>query len=371
MLRGQVAKIDLDAMAGNLEKIKSLRRGGRAVKGGGVIAVVKADAYGHGAVLVSKKLQKEGVTCLAVAYASEAQTLREGGVKGPVLLLFDEDPRPSFELGLTPVVHSLESSRRFSRETGKQGSPIGVHVKVDTGMGRMGLFGDDPAKQIFEIASLPGIRVEGLMSHFSEIGPGNLEFARLQLEKFNALRTELAAKGLRPFAHISSSAGALLLPEAHLDALRVGLILYGAYPFEGGTKVKTKTGLKPVMDIKTSIILLKKLRKGQPVSYDRTFVTARDSVIAVAPVGYADGYFRAFSNKGFAMIRGKRAAVAGRVCMDLTMFDVTGIKGVSEGDDVVLLGGGITGGELAGIIGTNTYEIMTSLGGHARRSFSV
>ncbi len=367
MLRGQEARIDLDALAGNLEKIKSLH-GGVPGKGGDVIAVVKADAYGHGAVRVAKRLQKEGVLSLAVAYGSEARTLREEGVKSPILLLFDEEPQPAFDLGLTPVVHSKKSARRFSREAQKRGRELAVHVKVDTGMGRMGLFGDDVflAKEVAEIASLPGIRVEGLMSHFSELGPDNMGFARLQLEKFNSLRNELALKGLRPFAHISSSAGALLLPEAHLDALRVGLILYGASPFEGD-----KTGLKPVMNIKTRIILIKKFGKGQPVSYDRTFITARESLIAVMPVGYADGYSRALSNKGYAMVRGKKARVAGRVCMDLTMLDVTAIKGVSEGDEVVLLGDGVTGGELADLAGTNPYEIMTSLGGHARRSFSV
>ena len=367
MLRGQEARIDLGALAGNLKKIKSLPGRGRGQgKGVGVIAVVKADAYGHGAVRISKRLWKEGVLSLAVAYGSEARTLREEGVKAPILVLFDEDPGPAFDLELTPVLHSLKSARRLSREAQKRGREIGVHVKVDTGMGRMGLFGDDAANEVALIASLPGVRVEGLMSHFSEIGPGNLGFARLQLEKFNSLRNELAGKGIRPFAHISSSAGALLLPEAHLDAVRVGLVLYGSSPFEAD-----KTGLKPVMNIKTRIILLKKLHKGQPVSYDRTFITARESLIAVVPVGYADGYLRAFSNKGYAMVGGKHAPVAGRVCMDLTMLDVTGIKGVSEGDEAVLLGDGITGGELAGLAGTNPYEIMTSLGGRARRYFSV
>ncbi len=364
MLRGQEARIDLDALSGNLRKVKSLCARGRGK--GRVIAVVKADAYGHGAARVSRRLEKEGVLSLAVAYGSEAQALREEGVKAPILVLFDEDPAPFFDLDLTPVVHSLKSARRFSREAQKKGRQIGVHIKVDTGMGRMGLFGGDASRQAVQIASLPGIKVEGLMSHFSEIGPGNLGFARLQLEKFDALRKELALKGIRPLAHVSSSAGALLLPEAHLDALRVGLILYGSSPYEADG-----TGLKPVMSIRSRIILLKKFGKGQPVSYDRTFITSRESLIAVVPVGYADGYLRSLSNRGCAMVRGKRAFVAGRVCMDLTMLDVTAVKGVSEGDEVVLLGDGITGEELAGLAGTNPYEIMTSLGGGARRSFSV
>lgn len=368
MQRGQEAKIGLGALRHNLKIIKSL-----SGKKGKVIAVVKADAYGHGAVQVSKALEKAGVFWLAVAYASEAAELRESGIKSPVLVLFDEDPAPFFELGLVPVVHSVKSARRFSREAARRGRRIDIHVKVDTGMGRMGLFGGEPEKEVLEIASLPGLRVSGLMSHFSEAAPGNLDFARLQLERFNAVRRRLAEKGVKPLAHISSSASSILLPEAGLDALRVGLLLYGGMPFPAPANGDAPGGpaleLKPVMEVSTEIILVKRFGKGVPVSYDRTFVTARRSKIAVIPVGYADGYFRSFSNRAYALVRGRMAPVAGRVCMDVTMIDVTDIKDVSAGDRVVLMGGGLSSQKLAGWAGTNPYEVMTSLGGGARRRF--
>ena len=378
MERGQEAKIDLKALRHNLRAVKSLA-------GGAVIAVVKADAYGHGAVEVSKVLEEEGIFALAVAYASEARALRQAGIKSRLLVLFDEEPGPFFDLDLLPVIHSLKSARRFSREAGKRGRQIDVHVKVDTGMGRMGLCGNECVHDILEIASLPGLRLNGLMSHFSEAHPEGLDFARLQLERFGSLRRDLAARGINPFAHISSSASALLFPEAAMDALRVGLLLYGVYPFEAasggfgaassgfrtvsdGVK-RPDSGFKPVMEVRTRIMLVKRVGKGQPVSYDRTFVTRRRSTLAAIPVGYADGYSRAFSNRACALVRGQRAPVAGRVCMDVTMLDATGIKGVSEGDDVVLLGGGLSSRELAEWAGTNPYEVLTSLGKGARRRF--
>ena len=373
MERGQEAKIDLKALRHNLRAVKSLasRDKNRSKKSGQkekkVIAVVKADAYGHGAVQVSKTLEKEGVFALAVAYASEAKALRQAGIKSPILVLFDEEPGPFFDLDLVPVIHSLASARRFSREAGKRGfGQIDVHVKVDTGMGRMGLYGKDCLRDVLEIASLPGLRLRGLMSHFSEVRPGGLDFARLQLERFGSLRRDLAARGINPIAHISSSASTLLLPDAFMDALRVGLLLYGACPFEPGLN---GFDFKPVMEVNTRVILVKKVEKGQPVSYDRTFVTRRRSTLAAIPVGYADGYSRAFSNRAVALVRGQSAPVAGRVCMDITMLDVTDIKGVQAGDKVILLGGGLSSAELAGWAGTNPYEIMTSLGGGARRRF--
>lgn len=359
MLRGPSVEVNLSALKHNLNFLKGLS-GGLPV-----ITVVKADAYGHGAVEVSKALEKEGVLYLAVAFLGEALALRNAGIKEKILILFDtEEPGLFFENSFSPVIHSLKEAKAFSEEASKRKTPIDVHVKVDTGMGRMGLNGGDPEKEILQIASLPDIKITWLMSHFSDVSPDDLDYARLQLERLKSLKDALSRKGINVSCHMSSSASALLLPDSRLEALRTGLLLYGSIPFHS----EGKWDLKPVMRVKTKIRALKRFRKGEAVSYERSFITGRDSLIAVLPVGYADGYHRAMSNKAEVIVRGKRAPQVGRICMDLTMIDVTDIQGVSEGDEVILLGGGISHSELAGWAGTNSYEIMTSFG-HGRRTF--
>ncbi len=361
MQRGPEAEIDLAALRGNLGAIRAITANRP------VIAVVKADAYGHGAAQVAKTLEPEGIPLLAVAFLSEAVELRESGISSPILVLFDtEDPALYLKYSLTPVIHSVRDAERFSKEALKRDGPIGVHLKLDTGMGRMGLNGADTVKEVLEMASLQGIRLSGLMSHFSDVSPGGLGYARTQLENFNSIKRTLSEKGIKPFCHMAASGSTLVMPESHLDGVRAGLILYGCPPFHGGDS----GNLKPVMKVKSKISLLKRLGPGKAVSYDRTFVTKRDSLIAVVPVGYADGYHRALSNRAEALVRGARVPLAGRVCMDLTMFDVTAVPGVSEGDEVVLLGNGISHLELADWAGTNPYEIMTSLGSGARRRYT-
>lgn len=355
--------IDLSALRYNYKKLKKLAGGIPA------IAVVKADAYGHGAVEVSRALEEEGADFLAVAYLSEAKALRQAGIKTEIIVLFDEgegEVHAFAELALTPVLHSPEAALAFSAEGMKRGRPVNVHVKVDTGMGRMGMPLESAEQEILKMAGLPGIRITGLMSHFSEVNPDDLSYARLQLARFRGLRESLSREGIRPLCHMSSSASTLLMPESHLDCLRIGLLLYGSLPFGASGP---GWDFRPVMKVKSRVMGLKKLRKGEPVSYDRTFIAPRDSVIAAVPVGYADGYMRAFSNRAEMLVRGRRAPVAGRVCMDLTLLDVTDVMDVSKGDEVVLLGDGLSHLELAARAGTNPYEIMTSLGRGARRSY--
>ena len=370
MLRGPRVEIDLSALRHNLGQLKSLS-GGLPL-----IAVVKADAYGHGATQISKTLVEEGVSRLGVAFLSEALLLRESGIQAEIIVFFDvDDPGAFFEHSLIPVVNSLNEARAFSREAVRRGKEMDIHIKVDTGMGRMGMNGGDPEKEILETAALPGIKIRSLMSHFSDVSPADLSYARLQLEKFGALRTALAQKGVKTLCHISSSASTLLLPESHMDIIRVGLLLYGCLPFENHSK---KWDFRPVMKVKTNIRAIKRVRKGEAISYERSFITARDSLIAVLPVGYADGCHRIMSNKAQVVIRGKRAPQVGKICMDLTMIDVTGMEGVSEGDEAVMLGDGPGAGspfishlELASWAGTNAYEIMTSFGRGGRRSYHV
>ncbi len=380
--RGAVAEIDLNAVSHNFRTVKRLT-GNRPV-----IAVVKADAYGHGAVEAAKRLADEGVLFLAVAFTGEAIKLREAGVRTPILVLFDKNDLPDFfEYHLTPVLHDLPTAKMFSREAGKRNRSLDVHVKIDTGMGRLGFHSSEIMKELTAIRKMPNLRITGLMSHFSDSDISDTSYAEKQLRSFHAVREVLIKKsGGSLLCHMANSAATLSLKDAHLDAVRPGLILYGHSPFQHNPPIPLpkafgikggKGGfgafLKPAMKVKTEILSLRRLRKGTPVSYGRTFITERNSVIAVLPVGYADGYSRALTNSMDVLVKGKRAPVVGRVCMDLIMVDVTGIQGMKEKDEVVLLGRQgreeITASEMGAKAGTISYEILTSLGSRSRRIY--
>lgn len=364
MHRGITAEIDLDAALNNLEAIR------KTVNGLPVIAVIKADAYGHGAPEMARLYEDAEVHTLAVAFVSEAEELRESGIKAPILVLFDiTEPDKYIKLGLTPVVHSLKSAEVFNHEAEKHNTTIDVHIKVDTGMGRLGLLDKNEVSQVLAMGNL---RAAGLMSHFSEADIADPDFVNLQLLRFNEIRSSLKSEGLNPLCHMSNSAAVFGCPEAHMDAVRPGLVLYGISPFTDGAH--QAPGLRPVMRASAKIVSVRKLEAGRPVSYGRTFVTKRPTRVAVLAVGYADGYSRLFSNNAEVLIKGKRAPIIGRVCMDLAMADVTDIEGVTEKDDAVLLGRDgkeeITAGELAARASTIPYEILCSLGRMARRQYS-
>jgi alanine racemase len=361
--RGAVAEIDLSCLRHNLSTIH------RIVGKRTVIAVVKADAYGHGAVEVSKRLLSEGVSVLAVAFTGEGRMLRQEGIDAKIIVLFDRtDISDYFEYGLTPVIQDLKTADEFSREAVRRGVRIPVHLKVDTGMGRIGIKSELAVAAALEISEKEGIELDGLMSHFSEADLSDRSYAETQLREFNGIRKDISKKiGRTITAHMGNSAAALSLKEALFDAVRPGIILYGCSP------LKDDFGCLPLMRVKTKVLAVRSLPAGCPVSYGRTFVTQRTSRIAVLPVGYADGYNRLFSNNAEVLVRGVRAPVVGRICMDVTMADVTGIEGVSEGDDVVLLGRQgnekITAGELAERIRTIPYDIVTSLGSRSRKEY--
>jgi alanine racemase len=361
--RGPAAEIDLSALRHNLEIIRKI------VRKVPVIAVVKADAYGHGSVEISRKLLTAGVSCLAVAFTGEARTLREAGIKCRILVLFDtSDIDDYFRYDLVPVIHDLKTAAAFSKEALRRGSRMAVHAKVDTGMGRIGFRPESAGSDMEKIAGMGGIEVEGLMSHFSEADLTDKTYADLQIGMFRKVRAEVSERLGRPvMAHIANSAAVISLEEAFFDAVRPGLILYGYSPFNDDR------GLRPLMKVRTRILVVRNLPPGTPVSYGRTFITKRQSRIAVVPVGYADGYNRLFSNNSEMLVRGSRVPVAGRVCMDLTMIDVTEVEGVSEGDEVVILGSqgddAITAVELSSRINTIPYDILTSFGSRARREY--
>ncbi len=377
MNRGAVAEINLSAIAYNLQSVRKI------VKNRPVIAVVKADAYGHGAVEVSKKLFEENVSFLAVAFTGEAIELREAGIKSPIIVLFDTGYiKEFFDFKLIPVIYNVDTASSLSAEAKKKNIIIKVHVKIDTGMGRLGLSGNHIVNDLIKISEMEGIELAGLLSHFSEADLSDRSYAVLQLNRFNKIRETISRKLRRKiFSHIANSAAVLTFEDAHLDAVRPGLMLYGYSPINQKSEVSPPIhtspsiliNLMPAMKVKTKILCIRKVSSGTPISYGRTFITKRPSRIGVLPLGYADGYSRFFSNNADVLVKGKRVPVVGRICMDLTMIDLTDVKGVKENDEIVIMGKqgdeSITAQELAYKANTIPYEILTSLGNKSKRIY--
>ena len=356
------AEIDLNALSHNIKVVR------RKAKNKAVLAVVKAGAYGHGSIEVSKQLLKSGVSKLGVAFTEEAIELREAGIKAPILVFFDPHNIDSFfKYNLTPAIFDFKSAQAFSNKAYKYNRKIAVHIKVDTGMGRVGLRITKALPEILKIAKIKNLQLEGLMSHFSDADIRDKDFATTQLKSFIELINSLKKKRIHfKFTHIANSAAVLQFPEAHLDMVRPGIMLYGYGPAE-------KNSLKPVLSLKSKAIFIKNVPAGTPISYGRTFITKRKSTIATIPIGYADGYSRKLSNSGEVLICGKRAPVVGRVCMDTIMIDITEVPRVKENAEVVLIGSQgkekITAQHIADKIGTIPYEILTAIGPRVRRTY--
>jgi alanine racemase len=382
--RGAVAEINLSAIAHNLETLKKI------TKNRTVIAVVKADAYGHGSIEVSKRLIQEGVSYIAVAYTGEAIQIRNANITAPIIVLFDcQDIDDFFDFNLIPVIHDITTALAISRKAIEKKRKLKIHVKIDTGMGRLGLSSDHIIEDLLNIADMEGIELAGLMSHFSDADLSDRSYASVQLERFNKIRETLFKKlNQKIFSHIANSAAVLTFNDAHLDAVRPGLMLYGYSPLSKNAKCGMQSAelnselrtpnselqdLIPAMRVKTNVLSIRYLPPNFPISYGRTFVTKRQSKIGVLPIGYADGYNRLFSNNAEVLVGGRRVPVAGRVCMDLTMVDLTEVRDVKEGDEVVILGQqgneSITAYELADKAGTIPYEILTSLGSYSRKEY--
>lgn len=363
--RPTAALIDLSALEHNYAEV-SRRAGGRKV-----LAVVKAQAYGHGAVAVARRLADLGCHMLGVALVEEGRELRGAGISAPILVMGPVHPGQAGDivrLGLTAVVYTLPVARALSEAAAAGGGKAVVHVKVDTGMGRIGLLPEDALACIAAIAKLPGLKVEGIMTHFADADLKDKQFASVQMDRFEALLRLLEAQGIGiPLRHAANSAAVLELGRALLTMVRPGLMLYGYDPLEGRVNVD----LRPVLSLVTSIAFLKKVPAGTPISYGRTFVTRRESLIATIPIGYADGYPRGLSNKGEALVRGRRVPVAGRVCMDMTMLDVTDVPGAAEGDEVMLIGSQgrerVTADDIAARTGTIAYEVLCGISGRVPR----
>lgn len=353
------ADIDLDAFIFNLNSIKN-----NIKEETQIITVLKADGYGHGALPLAKEAEKEPrVWGIAVATVEEAMELRRGGIKKPLLILgytYEEDYDLIAEEELRPTVFKLSMAKKLSQAALRKGKTVKAHIKIDTGMSRIGYRDLEKAvPEILEISRLPGLEIEGLFTHFARADEKEKTPAYLQLEKYQAFQKALKEAGLKiPLCHCSNSAGIIRMPEANMDAVRAGIILYGLYPSEDVEKEPVP--LKPLMTLKSHIAYIKTLEPGVQISYGGTYTTKKETRVATIPVGYADGYARGLSNKGWVLIRGKKAPVLGRICMDQFMVDVTEIPEARELDEVILLGKSgdqqITMEELGELSGRFNYE---------------
>jgi len=361
------AEIDLDAINHNIQEFRK-----QLSPEVNIMAVVKADAYGHGAIEVAGAAEKGGVDFFAVAFWEEGVELRLAGVKKPILLMGNTPPQQVsrvLEYDLTQTIFSWETAEALSREAVKRQVEVPVHVKVDTGMGRVGLLPWEAVSFVQEIYQLPGLRLEGIMTHFASADGEDLSYTYSQVESFNKIVEACKETGIEiPIVHAANSAGTMNVPESRYNLVRLGISLYGQYPSESiKNKQADSTGihLKPAFSFKTQVVYLKELPPGSCISYGVTFQTQRTSLIATIPVGYADGFNRLLSNQGQVLVRGKRVPVVGRVCMDYSMIDVTNVEGVEVGDEVVIYGKQgneeISVDEVADILGTISYELLCAV----------
>lgn len=360
--RPTVCLIDLGALRWNFRQVRE--KVGPNVK---ILSMVKANAYGHGAPAVANALAAEGSDAFGVATVEEGIELREAGIREPIIVLaglYQEQLDQIFEHVLTPVVHEIETLKRLEAEVEKRRRTWNIHLKIDTGMGRIGLLAAELPSWLPELKKLKALKIEGIFSHFSHAESVQGEYTQKQLKIFQDVTERLKSAGISPpLTHFANSAATITLPEAYFEMVRPGLMLYGVYP---SPAMAGQVSLKPVLSWKTRILQLKKVPAGSSISYGQTFITRRPSVIATLPIGYADGYQRLLSNRGEVLVKNARAPVVGRVCMDLTMVDVTDIGEVKQGDEVILLGrqgdAAIGADEMATWSNTISYEILTSIG---------
>lgn len=331
------ADIDLDAVLYNMESMhKKLKPGTK------IAAVVKADGYGHGAVEISRVLENlPYLWGYAVATSNEAMQLVEAGRKKPIIILglsFPEQFEEIVENDLRPAVCTYETAQALSDIAAEKNKVCRIHIKVDTGMSRIGFqVTPESADTVARISKLPNIMIEGIFTHFARADESSIAPAYEQFKQFEKMIAMVEEKGVQiPLKHCSNSAGIVEIPECNMDMVRAGITLYGLWPSEEVDK--TKISLKPVMSLRSRVAYVKELLPGRQISYGGTFTVKKKMTVATVPVGYGDGYARGLSNKGWVLIKGQKAPICGRVCMDQCMVDVTDIPGVKIGDTVTLLG---------------------------------
>jgi len=352
------AEINLDNLAHNMREVRRVTN-----KNTKVTAVIKADGYGHGAKDIASTLLENGADRFAVATLSEAIQLRKE-VHNVEIMVLGYTPniqaKDLIKNNIIQTIYSLDQAKEFSQIAISLNKKVTVHIKIDTGMHRLGLLpNEDTINEIVEINKLNGLIIEGIFTHFATADEIDKEYTRDQVNKFNYVTTELEKKGLKiPLKHVSNSAAIIDLPEFNYDMVRAGIMLYGLYPSNHINR--DIVDLKEVMCLKTKIAQIKNLNAGSSISYGLNFTVQRNSKIAILPIGYADGYSRTLSNQSHVIINDKKAPIVGNICMDQCIIDVTDID-INREDDVILFGGndnGITIDSIAKLLQTINYEVV-------------
>lgn len=359
------AEIDLDAVRFNVEQMHRLLK-----KDTKIMGVIKTDGYGHGAVPIGRELEQlDYIWGYATATVEEAEILKRNGLKKPVLVLgaaFSEQYRSLAELKLRATVYSLEQAQRMEAAAAEMDKAITVHVKIDTGLSRLGFqVTEEAADEIAQIAQMPHMILEGIFTHFAKSDAKDKDMAKQQLLQFQNMKDMLAQRKVEiPMEHSANSAAIIDLPQANMSVVRAGISLYGMWPSD--EVQKNNITLAPALSLKSRIVFLKELEAGRTISYGATYKTRKKQRIATIPVGYGDGYPRSLSNKGYVLIHGQKAAICGRICMDQFMVDVTDIPQAKEGDMVTLVGedhGAVLSmEEIGGLSGRFNYEFACDLG---------
>ena len=369
-MRPAWAEINLDNLAHNIKEIR------RIIKNDTLItAVVKANAYGHGAIEVSKVFLENGGDRLAVSTLSEAIELRHSGIDVPILVL-GYTPKNQYtqvlKYNIISTIYNYEFAKVLSEEATKLGVIGKIHIKIDTGMGRIGFLpNDETIFEIIKISKLPNIEIEGIFTHFAKADEVDKDYTRSQYNRFIKIVNKLEEKGVYiPIKHASNSAAIMEFPEYNLNMVRAGIMLYGLYPSDKVDKNNIK--LKPAMTLKAKISNIKEVSENAGISYGQIFVTKRKSKIATIPIGYADGFTRLLTSKGETFINGKTVPIVGKICMDQCMLDVTDVENVNIGDEVILFGDGEFGPHIDDIsnkLNTINYEIICMVGRRVPRVY--
>lgn len=376
-LRRTWAEVDADAISSNFQAIREA-----ADSNSQIMCVIKADGYGHGAVFLAKLYEKLGAARFAVSNIEEALQLRENGVTLPILILGFTPADMAAELAnnnISQAVFSEDYAKELSDCAVRNGVQVRIHIKLDTGMSRIGFMYQDRERdstsiyEIQRVCSLPGLVTEGIFTHFavSDEGIDGKEATMHQFSCFSDAVSRLTRRGIHfDVVHCSNSGAIADYPQAHMDCVRAGIILYGLSPSQ---KLSNALKLRPAMKIKSVIAQVKTVEAGTAVSYGGTFVTDRPTRIATVPIGYADGYSRSLSNRAYMSVNGKKAPVIGRVCMDQVMLDVSNIDNVKTGDEVIVIGDGTDGAmsfdDVAEMTGTINYEVVCLVGKRVPRVY--